>query len=224
MIGYFVLSFISMNLFISYIFRLEDFICKHRHLVRFYFTKKGLKNFGAYRLLGAKHINPLETIELSPAELFLGPDFLKDDYTLLGINIVNSPHFSFMRALMERQPIIKTDYIQRSFDGTLDWRRGSLKTKRFDMYNNKFIETKDVIISGKMQPVVVYKNGEHYYIYDGKHRAALCSLLELPVMCSIVGNEIAHADLWHYMFSLIKDKACYSKHTQFHNLYLGRSK
>ena len=209
-----------MNTLVYSIYRMEDYFLKRNHIIRFYFSKCGLKNIGASRLLGAKHLSPIMITEIASTELFLGPDYLRDGYSLLNCCINESPHFGFMQALKTGESITETDYMQRYIEGSLDWRRGAIKPKNMERFFDKFSESQADIISGKSRPITTYIVGGRYYIFDGKHRAALCALLGVPVKCAVVGSEIANADLWHYMFTLLEGKSEYSKHTQFHNLYL----
>ena len=193
---------------------------KSLHIVRFYNTRYGLKNVGAGYLLGAKKYSSGVIKEIVADKLFLGPDYLKDKYSLLNRPIAQSPHFDFVKAIKENGDLSSTDYIQRFVSGKLDWRRGSTMPRDFNYFEKMYFQSLGEIQSGDYNPVIIYSLGGKYYIYDGKHRAALCSLLGVPVKCMVVGNELANADLWYYMFSIIKGNSDYSRHTEYHNMYL----
>ena len=200
--------------------RIEEEMCKHLHIVRFYFTAEGLKNVGASQFLGALPVGTNTCIDLPANQLFLGPDYLKDTYTLLHTPILQSPHMDFVRAQRDALPIMDTEYIHRYLKGKLDWRHEMILPKDPSYFEHQFAASLTAIQGGTYPPVLVYKQGEHYYIFDGKHRAALCALLNRPVKCNIVGSDIANAHLWHYMFSLIIDNPAYKKHREFHEQFM----
>lgn len=209
-----------MFLISYYLKRIKEECMKSLHIVRFYNSRFGLKNVGAGYLLGAKNYSSVVIKNISADSLFLGPDYLKDKYTLLNCPISQSPHYGFIKTIMENGDMASTDYIQRFVSGKLDWRRGSKKPRDFNYFKKMFSRSLGEIQSGDYSPIIIYSLGGKYYIYDGKHRAALCSLLGVPVKCMLVGSEIANADLWHFMFSIIKDNEEYGRHTEYHNLYL----
>lgn len=212
-----------MNKVHFYLLRVEEEIMKYFHCIRFYHSKYGLKNIGASCLVGGeKSIATREVIFLN--DLYLGPDYLKDDYTLLGCPINESPHFAFIKAIFDGKDILNTDYIRRYLNGSLDWRRGTILPRNRDFFYNKFSLALGHVQSNDYAPVMVYSLNGKFYLYDGKHRAALCSLLGLPIKCTIVSDEIVNTGLWHYMFSLLNGNVKYSKHILFHEEYLKECK
>lgn len=200
--------------------RAEEELYKKLHLFRFYFTNFGLKNIGASQLIEATSFHGIEVIELQPNQLFLGPDFLKDQYSLLDRSIYQSPHYDFVRAQKNGNDLMSTEYIKRYIAGTLDWRRGTYKPTDYIFFHNQYETITTAIHDGVCPPVITYQMSERYYIFDGKHRAAICAMLDVPVNTIVVNSEIANANVWHYMFALIDEKKEYSKHTDFHKRYL----
>ena len=208
-----------MNNAIFYLHRVEEEIMKYFHCIRFYHTRYGLKNVGASFLLGGeKSTDSKEEVLLE--NLYLGPDYLKDEYTLLGCPISESPHYEFIKTIQEGSNINDTDYIRRYLKGCLDWRRGNIMPRNKDYFKNKFAHSLEQIKNNDYTPVVVYRQNGKYYVYDGKHRAAFCSLLGVPVRCVEVGNDFVNTGLWHYMFSLIERDTNYKKHYRFHEEYI----
>jgi len=204
----------------SYLFkRIEEEVFKRLHIVRFYSKAVGLKNTNASILISYSHSSGnIHTIDSS--KLHLGPDYLKDQYTLLDCPITESPHVGFMAALMNGKPIKETDYIRRFLNGTLDWRSPLIMPKDKMRFQKKFERSLSEIQSGEYPPAVVYLQGGKYYIYDGKHRAALCALLGRPVRCMVIENDIVHTNVWNYMFQLIDGKKEYQLHNYFHKAFL----
>lgn len=193
-------------------------------IIRLFCTRIGL--FGIFKTrVGIKQINmgalsnpgtlKGEVKLLSPDELFLGPDFLKDEFTLLGCPIKNSPHYDFMNTLLCNGDVNQSDYFKRFVDAKLDWRIYQYPFCRTQMYRLKFSEAYENTKVNKYSPVVVYENGGKYYIYDGKHRAALCALLNIQVKCLIVDDNIAWSHIFFYMFRKMSGSECFTIHNKF---------
>lgn len=213
-----------MNRIIHYYRRAEEELYKKLHLFRFYFTNFGLKNIGASQLIEAISFHGIEVSKLQANQLYLGPDFLKDQYSLLDVSIYQSPHYDFVRAQKNSDDLMKTEYIRRYMAGTLDWRRGTYKPTDFNFFHNQYAAITTAIHDGDCPPIIAYKMGERYYIFDGKHRAAISAMLDVPVNTILVKSEIANAYIWHYMFALINGKKDYSKHIDFHKRYIDSIK
>lgn len=210
-----------MKLIPYYLMRIKEVLLKKNHFIQFYQNSYGLKNVSAAVLLNGRFYEPLE-IDLKPVNsLYLGPDYLKDEYTLLNTPIIDSPHFYFVKAINEGLDLFDTDYIQRYMKGTLDWRRGKRKPQNIGHFKEDCAQSKIKIENDNYEPVLAYFQNNHYYIYDGKHRAAMCAYMGKPVLCKIVSSEIANIGVWHYMFSLLENKKEFSKHINFHNDFLN---
>lgn len=189
------------------------------HLYCFYDGKYGIKNINLNQLVFPGQ-TVLKEIEISPCLLRLGPDYLKDIYTLLDTPLVDSPHAELMSLLYNGKECDNSEYIKRYYYGYLDWRRG-IK----DIDPNRFMKkNKDIVysvLSGNYEPVKIYHVGNFYYVYDGKHRAALCAVLGKDVKCAVVSSDIACAGVWNRLFTYVKSNKSYSKHTDFYEQYLN---
>lgn len=197
-------------------------ICEHFNMFRIVSSKVGYKliNVGMFRTnaicLTNNRNNNEKTIEVRPSDLFLSIDFLKDEYTLLGCNLINSPHYGFMEALSKGEDIKKTDYIKRYIKGTLDGRYPHTASN-IPFFCEKFETMKKKVESGDIAPISVYKVGEKYYIKDGKHRAALCAYYNKPIMCKILDNSSMVGTIGRIVAGLIGSNDDYSKHIELYN-------
>lgn len=199
-----------MNRIEFYWWRLREKFCQRYHICYYFETTVGVKGInGIYKPVA--HPISSQSFVLKPSELFLGVDYLKDQYTLLGCNIVDSPHFAFVKAISGKEDLSKTDYIKRFENGTLDVRRGVPKQRDFIEFINKYNSRVNEINQHLIKPISVYKIGGRYFIYDGKHRAALCILMGIPISCQLVC-----VNLFEGKYELIKNNNEYKKH---HDLY-----
>lgn len=189
------------------------------HLFYFYNGKYGIKNINFNQLVYPGQ-TVLNNIEISPSLLRLGPDFLKDKYTLLDTHLVNSPHAELMSLLYNGKECDDSEYIKRYYHGYLDWRRGikDIDPDRFKKKNKTIV---DSILNGNYEPVKIYQVGDSYYVFDGKHRAALCAVLGKEIKCAVVSSDIACAGVWNRLFTYAKGKQSYGKHTEFYEHYLN---
>lgn len=179
-------------------------------------TSVGIKQLNLSRLVNAGKIIG-EEISLSPNALYLGPDYLKDEFTLLGISLLESPHYKFMNAIEKGKSLQDTDYFIRYRDAKLDWRLWQSPKCNVKMYKSRFEKSKQLVNNDIYSPVIVYKVAEKYYIYDGKHRASMCALLGKDVKCVEVSSNIATAFVFNFFFALIGKDKLYLKHCVFIN-------
>ena len=191
------------------------------HLFCFYKGKYGIKNINLNQLVFPGQ-TVLKEVEISPDRLYMGPDYLKDEFTLLGTSLVNSPHFELMSLLYNGKDFADSEYINRYYHGYLDWRRGikDIDPIRFKNKNKSIVES---VLSDNYDPVKIYQVGDSFYVFDGKHRAALCAVLGKSVKCVVVSSDIACAGVWNRLFAYVKGKITYSKHTKFYANYLSNS-
>lgn len=189
------------------------------HLFCFYKGKYGIKNINLNQLVFPGN-TVLNKLEISPSLLCLGPDFLKDKYTLLDTPLVNSPHAELMSLLYNGKEFADSEYIKRYYHGYLDWRRGikDIDPSRFKKKNKTIV---DSVLSGNYEPVKIYQIGGSYYVFDGKHRAALCAVLGKDVKCAVVSSDIACAGVWNRLFTYVKGNKSYNKHAEFYGHYLN---
>lgn len=119
-------------------------------------------------------------------KLYLLPDFLYDEHTLLGKEIKESPHYGLMNALNNKEEFMNLEYIKRSKKGTIDMRRAlNYKTNFYqEMYRMRRAE----ISGNQIKPILLTKVNDIYYILDGKHRAALLKVLNKSCPCIYLEN------------------------------------
>ena len=210
-----------MNSVSYYIYKAQEKLFVKLKKSKAFNTHYGLKNINMSMHIVQPETEGKEVIYISPDELFLGFDYLKDDYTLLDTPIKESPHYDMMKKLYKGESISDCDYIKRWLSGTLDWRYGFIKPDNFTFFVQRFNQSKKNIENDEIKPVIAYKLGEKYYIYDGKHRAAMCAYNEMNIPCIIVDNNHMFSGLWQEMFKMILNKKDYKKHTDFYGKFLS---
>lgn len=174
----------------------------------------GIKQLNMSRL-----VNPGKwtgtSCEMDPAQLLLGPDFLKDQYTLLGTSLADSPHYSLVKTIAEGGRIEDTDYFHRFRSATLDWRLWQSSRSNSSKFVNSFEKSKSEILEDKYPPIIVYKVSDKKYVFDGKHRAAMCLLYGHSVKCIEVDSSVAYRGVFHFLFEMTIEGDKYLKHQHF---------
>lgn len=195
-----------MNRIVFYYWRIQEEIYKRFNIFQIKNTKYGLKTINIKLVRQDPKILSDSTFKIEPQELYLGIDYLNDDFTLLDTSITLSPHIGFIESILNNEDLSKTDYVDRCQKGTLDGRRGRVKITDFSLFRERCksrIEQLD-----NMQPVLVYRINNRYYIYDGKHRAALCSLKGIKVKCLLVDYRFSD----NALFKVMKERNNFRKH------------
>ncbi len=200
--------------FYDLIFRLLDKI----------FKKIGL-SFIFKTTVGVKYINPLigelphaviDCFEIEPEYLFLGVDFLSDEFSLLGTNVCKSPHFFLMRTILLKGEIRKTEYCRRLEQGSLDARKKMyISSKREKIFIDMFKKREKQIELNEYPPVKVYEVDKKLYVVDGKHRAALCALMGRKVKCEKISSDYLKDSFLSWLHSRIATNESFSKHNVF---------
>lgn len=209
-----------MNTLCYYYYRVREELFKRLNLYRILKTRVGLKSINVKMVQHlTKPIND-DIFYLLPKDIFLGIDYLNDKYTLLKCPLENSPHVGFMKALRDNKELSQTDYIHRFELGTLDGRRGVPHIKDFSRYKSKFAQRMLEFNKKSIEPVLVYKVADCYYVYDGKHRAALCTLMGENIPCKLVDAEYCFG----YGFEIIAGDQKYGKHNSFREEFKNTSK
>lgn len=181
---------------------------------------------------GLKEINPVfhkrddsgaAECALSPNELYLGIDFLKDHYSLIDVPITESPHLGLMKELSEGGDGRACEYVRRMLGGSLD-ERYEIVAFYLDRnyFRNCFEKRMREIESDNGECVVAYKHNDRYYIHDGKHRAALCALLGVDVKCKIIDFSAVCADFNSKKIAKLMKRGQYTKHQSIFSA-IGRS-
>ena len=205
-----------MNSFAYYVYKVKEKIFVKLKKSKTFNTHYGLKNINMSARIIPPETEGKEIISISYEELFLGFDYLKDCFTLLDTPIKESPHFDMMKKLYDEEDISDCDYIKRWVSGTLDWRYGFVKPDNFTFFINRFKNAKENIENNEIKPVIVYKLQDKYYIYDGKHRAAMCAYNGKSVPCIVVDTKHVFSGVWEEIFKKILNKKDYKKHTEFY--------
>jgi len=176
-----------------------------------YKTSKGIKSLN--QLMQSQTILKNDVLNLSGEDLYLGFDALKDEYSLVGVNIECSPHYYLMSVIDNGKNIKQTDYCKRHENGTLDSRSAMVISENTLLnFKKTFKERKKQIIDVSYAPVQVYKIDGKYYIADGKHRAALCTYLNKSVKCVDIGTVFLKDSFRQWMYrKMCKNSSKYKR-------------
>ena len=155
-------------------------------------------------------------VVLSSNQLFLGPDHLKDNYTNLHTPIKDSPHYYLMKDIAEHNDLSRSIYINKFYNGVLDWRHIQPIVANYDFYLMKFRKSFCEVQNNTYSPVIVYRVNDVYYIADGKHRAALCAYMNKEVVCKVIDAKSALGGIDKYLYSIMLQKNSYFKHVEFY--------
>lgn len=179
-----------------------------------YHTSKGVKYLNP--LMRSMKLQASEPFEAEPDQLFIGFDALKDPYTLVGVDLLHSPHYGLMEAMEKGENPAYTDYCKRYKNGTLDTRSPVKLTKAvLDNFAKTFPKRKKEILDGVCEPVQVYRVGEKLYLADGKHRAALCAFLGKTIPCVEISPDYLNDSFRRWMYDAMRRKpAQYQKNIQ----------
>lgn len=193
------------------LYRCLNKLAKILNISVLYQTKTGVKSLN--QLMQSRETPALSEFYAKPQELFLGFDALKDAYSLVDVCIDASPHLGLMQALDEHRNVKQTDYCRRYAAGTLDGRsRVALSSHMLRTFEDKFADRRQEIVEECYAPVQVYKCHGRYYIADGKHRAALCVLLDKPIKCAEISDDFLQDSFRQWIYrKMLKNKKAYSK-------------
>lgn len=157
-----------------------------------------------------------EVFELAADKLHLSLDALKDDCTLLGVPITESPHLALMRLFNVNADAESSDYVRRLRAGTLDFRPARrVKPKHLAERREKFLAARVQLESGRQEPVIVIRLAGAHFIADGKHRAAVGALLGQPVRCVEATAAAQYSLFWWIRRKMEKTPAPYQKHLRW---------
>ena len=155
---------------------------------------------------------------LDPASLRLGLDYLKDEYTLLGTPVTESPHYALMRSLQEGRGYEDTEYCRRMLAGSLDERPPIVAYYLNPSYfPGCFARCVREIESDSYEPILVYRVDGAYYIHDGKHHAAVAALLGRPLRCRVANCETIYCSLSRKLCRYVDRHRAYARHKSFLN-------
>ncbi|MCR5836549.1 MAG: hypothetical protein K6G88_08575 [Lachnospiraceae bacterium] len=185
------------------------------------------KRFSYETVTGIKVLNPFfidaeeyvtGECEIDPKKLLLGIDFLNDDNTLIGINIIKSPHYSLMKSLYKGENIEGNEYIERMKRGALDERRPIIGYLSDNYFEKTFVKVLNLLQNKGCEPIYIYEIDGRMFILDGKHRAATASLIGTSsVKCKIVSSEGIKKSISNESLEIMKKTGKYSKHLELLN-------
>jgi hypothetical protein len=155
-----------------------------------------------------------ETSYVPANELYLGIDGMRDEYTLLGVQLSVSPHFDLMSRLQEGRSVEDSQYVRRMTAGTLDFRPARRSTGAAHL-RDTFRMRADAISAGNVSTVKVVRAMQVLTIIDGKHTAALLAALNRAVPCMDVTPVMHDSYIAWIQRKMRRNSACYTKHLQF---------
>lgn len=174
-----------MNTLKTILYLILNRFCKITGVSVLFFSRYGIKCIN--QTLSSNLFDSYDVEEeriMNASDLLIAFDGLKDDYSLQDLSIDQSPHADLMKTFLNNGNIVATDYVKRSKNGTLDLRYNQLVDLKglHQKFKIKLIEVNESSYS----PVKVSNIAGQYYIIDGKHTAALCSVLNKKVNCILV--------------------------------------
>lgn len=159
--------------------------------------------------------------ELSCDQLYVAFDGLKDQYTLLNTCILDSPHFDLVKCLMDNGDLRYCSYVEKVQKGILDFRSSQqISNGYLNNLTKIFTQKKTAILNNNYDPVKVVKVFDTYYIADGKHTAATCVLIDLPVKCVDCSPLIFDSFFWWIYKKMLMNKKEYKIHIKYFNSIL----
>ena len=192
-------------------------LCGKRYVSALYETRVGIKC--ANQLVSSDFFDHFAVADLGsvPAhDLLLCIDGLKDSHTLLGLGIVDSPHFALVKAFSDGADVARTDYLARAANGTLDACPPRNAGRAYvEFLRDSYERTLQSVTSGDCEPVKVFRVGGRCFIADGKHRAAVCALLRIDPRCLDVTPAVFDSFFrWVYR-RMLDGRGRYEKHIAF---------
>ncbi len=176
---------------------------------------------------GYKVINPqlgiLDT-KMDPSKLVSIPitalrfctDNLIDEYSLLNLEVHQTPHYDLMKRMVLNEDINDSLYINRVKKGNLDGRLAVDYGENH--YSEKFLQRKNEILNSKSPPIFIFKKNNFNYIIDGKHRVSLALVLgKENVMAQIIERNFEHSLYKRILRKMVKkNDTSFRKHIEFY--------
>lgn len=143
------------------------------------------------------------TVRLAPSNVLFFFDGLKDDYSLTGTSVIESPHYYLVKGILETDFSFCRDYCNRESLGALDGRFAlRVNDATFDAHINCTRKNKKMLEKGVYKHPTVCLFNNDYYALDGKHRLAMAAYLEKEIDCDVLSlNGILCSD---YIRNLLK--------------------
>lgn len=211
----------KINLFKVFIIKFRSLVEKATHVfkIRFFYSESsGIKAMNCRHICPSNlKIDDLPIVSVDRKNLYLGLDFLKDNYSFIDTPLTESPHYKLMRDLSEQKPIERSEYINLLCKGRLDERREiNLFDIDFKKMHSLFEARRADIKANSYNPILVFKaNTGKYYIVDGKHRAALASLYFDSLNCVAIDFRVFYSFIDKKLLKTISGKKHYTRHDAF---------
>ena len=185
-------------------------ICKLLNTSLYVENKYGIKVYNKpLSVISEQYLS--EEITIDAASTFLGFDCLRNEYSLVNRSILLSPHYDLISKLYVGQNIDGSDYICRETEGCLDGRYGIVPANHSEAMNNAITSVE----SDNYSPAIIYDVCGKWYIFDGKHRLALCALLGLNCRCRTLSREFFLSDSYTLnVYKRMKHKLDYDLNTK----------
>ncbi len=156
---------------------------------------------------------------VSPDEVCLSFDGMKDEFTLLDTPIPESPHFEMTKRIESGRSITDCEYIRREKNGTLDGRYPIQVSEQAHI--NACKKSLESVKSDNYTLPVLYRLNEKLYVYDGKHRLASAAALNKKIYCYIIDTKlIANLSYISQIFEKIKERSEFSRNAYHLNALL----
>jgi hypothetical protein len=179
-----------------------------------YETSVGLKYRGARfdsRLFSEHVVDalPLSGCPGGFSRLLMPPDLLRNQFTLCGKPIIESPHFGLMQAIEAGTLAEDVEYARRMRKGTLDARPPA--RTRLERLAESYRQCKDDLAANHVLEILVIRmiwRGESaYVIADGKHRAAVAAALNKPesVSLQVISRDFALHPFFEFLYGRVLD-------------------
>lgn len=192
-------------------------ICKRLDVTVLYESEAGIKCLNSISVNGLqKYLSSSDPQSLPVEGLYMCMDRLKDPYTLLYANVLDSPHFELMQILRDGGDVMRSAYIQRLIRGTLDPRSPIRVDHRYiQSLRNTFEDKINAIRDGTYAPVQIIRVSGQYFIGDGRHTAALCALENISPKCIDISPVVYDTFNWWCYRKMLKNRDSYKKHMRF---------
>ena len=187
-------------------------LCKLLNFEVYKRTTVGVKVIGHKRR--KKPITIERIVKLSPGEVLLFVDGLKDSWSLSSVPINGSPHKDLCVFIQAGQDITESDYVLRESTGTLD-NRFPIKIGENEMQLHQDLSLKclDSIINAHYSHPRVICLDDKYYVLDGKHRLAMAACIGVDMECDVLSaKEIFDSPYIQNIYRIMKkDHRSYTK-------------
>lgn len=193
-----------MNAIYIYAYLILNRVFKIFGMHVFFVNSKGVKCIN--QKIKSQQFDKFPIVEektIDPMDLYIGFDGLKDEYSLVDVQILKSPHLDLANALVQNTAIEHCSYYKRLQNGYLDMRFNQQFKK--SIYINGLLERQQKISSENYSRVKVVRIQDRYYIIDGKHTAALCCSMGKKINCSEIMNPL-HDPFYQKVYKIMKKR------------------